>query len=73
MKTSTKKFTAFILAITLALPFMVFAAAQDEKTQSNEPDIAYEMPEMRNEFEKHFLMSDGTAVAATVSFTGSPY
>ncbi len=65
MKTSVKKFAAFILAITLALPFMVFAAAQDEKAQSNEPDIAYEMPEMRNEFEKHFLMSDGTAVAAT--------
>ena len=65
MKTSVKKFTAFILSITLALPFMVFAAAQDEKTQSNEPDIAYEMPEMRNEFEKHFFMSDGTAVATT--------
>ena len=31
MKTSVKKFTAFILAITLTLPFVVFAAAQDEK------------------------------------------
>ncbi|MBQ3597660.1 MAG: M23 family metallopeptidase [Clostridia bacterium] len=65
MKTSTKKFTAFILAITLTLPFMVFAAAQDEKVTSDGPDIAYEMPEMRNEYEKHFLMSDGTAVATT--------
>lgn len=65
MKTSVKKFTAFILAITLTLPFMVFATAQDEKATSDGPDIAYEMPEMRNEYEKHFLMSDGTAVAAT--------
>ncbi len=65
MKTSTKKFTAFILAITLTLPFVVFAAAQDEKATGDGPDIAYEMPEMRNEYEKHFLMSDGTAVAAT--------
>ena len=64
MKTSVKKFTAFILAITLTLPFMVFATAQDEKATSDGPDIAYEMPEMRNEYEKHFLMSDGTAVAA---------
>lgn len=65
MKTYVKKFTAFILAITLTLPFMVFAAAQDEKATSDGPDIAYEMSEMRNAYEKHFLMSDGTAVAAT--------
>lgn len=67
MKTSTKKFTAFILAITLTLPFVVFAAAQDEKATSDGPDIAYEMPEMRNEYEKHFLMSDGTITATTYS------
>ncbi len=65
MKSRFTKLTAFILAITLTLPFTVFAAAQDEKAASDGTDIAYELTELRNEFEKHFLMSDGTVVAAT--------
>ncbi len=65
MKRRFTKVTAFILAITLTLPFTVFAAAQDEKASSDSTDIAYELTELRNEFEKHFLMSDGTVVAAT--------
>ncbi len=35
MKRRFTKLTAFILAITLTLPFTVFAAAQDEKATSD--------------------------------------
>jgi hypothetical protein len=52
MKTSVKKFTAFILAITLTLPFMVFATAQDEKATSDGPDIAYENVSVGNPVEQ---------------------
>ncbi len=65
MKRRFTKLTAFILAITLTLPFTVFAAAQDEKATSDGTDIAYELTELRNEFEKHFLMSDGTVTATS--------
>ncbi len=59
------KLTAFILAIILSLPFAVFATAQDEQATNDGTDIVYELTELRNEFEKHFLMSDGTVVAAS--------
>ena len=64
MKKRFLRTIAFILAITLTLPFAVCATAQDEKATSDGTDIVYELTELRNEFEKHFLMSDGTVTAA---------
>ena len=65
MKRRVTKLTAFILAIILSLPFTVFTMAQGEQATNDETDIVYELTELRNEFEKHYLMSDGTVVAAT--------
>lgn len=65
MKKRIIKLTSFILAIILSLPFTVFAMAQGESATNDETDIVYELTELRNEFEKHYLMSDGTVVAAT--------
>lgn len=65
MKKRIIKLSSFILAIILSLPFTVFTMAQGESATNDETDIVYELTELRNEFEKHYLMSDGTVVAAT--------